>query len=134
MPNGYQVKNKIDLVYPELSYKIIGILYDIFNTLGHGHKENYYQKAISAALYELNINFEEQVYYPMKYKDTIIGKYFFDFLIDNKIILEIKANDRFSRKNIEQTYSYLKAGGLKLGILANFTNNKVVFKRIVNLL
>jgi GxxExxY protein len=134
MLNDNLEKNKINLVYPELSYKIIGALYDVFNNLGYGHKENYYQKAVAVALRELNIGFKEQVYFPLKFKDLIVGKYFFDFLIDNKIVLEIKANDRFSRKNIEQTYSYLKVSGLKLGILANFTNDKVKFKRIVNLL
>jgi len=57
----------------------------------------------------------------------------FDFLIEDKIILEIKAGNRFSRKNIEQTYSYLKASKLELGILANFTDSEVKFKRILNI-
>lgn len=126
--------NKIELVYPELSYKIVGILYDVFNELKSGHKEIYYQNAIAKELHRLNILFNEQVYFPVAFKGEKVGKYFFDFLIDNKIILEIKANDRFSRKNIEQIYSYLKASNLKLGILANFTGNEVKFKRILNIL
>ena len=124
---------KTDLVYPELSYKIIGILFEIYNTLGPGYQEIYYQRAISSALKKEKFNFKEQVSTPLKYLDKRIGNYFLDFLIENKIILEIKRGDRFSRKDIEQIYGYLKAKKLKLGLLANFTNYGVKFKRIVNL-
>ena len=125
--------NKIELAYPELSYEIVGILYDVFNELKSGHKEVYYQNAIAAGLRESNIAFKEQVYFPVVFKDEKVGKYFFDFLIDDKIILEIKAGDKFSRKNIEQIYSYLVASNLKLGILANFSGTEVKFKRILNI-
>jgi len=128
------VENKIKLVYPELSYEVVGILYDVFNELKSGHKEIYYQNAIAVGLRRSNINFKEQVYSPITFKDELVGKYFFDFLIEDKIILEIKAGDKFSRKNIEQTYSYLRASDLNLGILANFTGSGVKFKRILNII
>ena len=101
--------------------------------MGSGNKENYYQKAIATALLKSNIGFKEQVYFPITFKDTNVGKYFLDFLIDEKIVLEIKANDRFSRKNISQIYSYLKVSNLKLGLLANFSGSDVKFKRILNI-
>lgn len=69
----------------------------------------------------------------MKYKGAIVGNYFLDFLIENKIVLELKKGDRFSKKDIEQVYAYLKVTGLKLGIIANFTGKGVKFKRIVNI-
>jgi len=69
----------------------------------------------------------------IKFKNDNIGKYFLDFLVDDKIVLEIKKGDRFSRRDIEQIYGYLKATNLKLGIIANFTNNGIKFKRIINL-
>lgn len=62
-----------------------------------------------------------------------LGKYFIDFLVENKIVLEIKKGNRFSRRDIEQVYAYLKLTNLKLGIIANFTNNGIKFKRIINL-
>ena len=127
------VENKIELVYPELSYKLVGISYDVFNELGPGHKEVYYQNALAKELQKLNIPFKEQVYFPITFKGAQVGKYFLDFLVDDKIILELKAGDRFSRKNIEQTYSYLKISNLKLGILINFTGGEVKFKRILNI-
>ena len=65
-------------------------------------------------------------------KGVKIGKCFFDFLIEDKIILEIKKDNNFSRKHIEQVHSYLKTAGLKLGIIANFTKEGIKYKRILN--
>ena len=124
---------RTDLIYPELSYKIIGILFEIFNNLGPGYQEKYYQRAIFSAFKKQNIHFQEQVLIPLIYLDKKIGEYFLDFVVDDKIVLEIKKGDRFSRKDIEQIYGYLKAKKFKLGLLANFTNHGVKFKRILNL-
>ncbi|MDD5551634.1 MAG: GxxExxY protein [Candidatus Pacebacteria bacterium] len=124
---------KTDLIYPELSYRIIGIMFEVYNNLGVGYQEKYYQRAIAAVFKKEKLNFQEQVLVPLKYLDEKIGRYFLDFLIEDKIILEIKKGDRFSRKDIEQVYAYLKARKLKLGLLVNFTNNGVKFKRILNL-
>lgn len=123
-----------DLIYPKLCYKIIGILYDVYNNIGAGHKEKYYQKAIAIAFKKEEIGYREQVYIVLRYKGEIVGKYFLDFLIENKIILEIKKGSIYRKKDIDQIYSYLKAKNLKLGILVNFTRSGVKFKRIVNLI
>lgn len=77
--------------------------------------------------------FEEQVYAKIKFQNDLIGKIFFDFLVENKIILEIKKGDRFSRTDIAQLYGYLKASNLKLGILVHFTKDGIKYKRILNL-
>ena len=122
-----------DLIYPELCYKIVGILYDVFNEVGPGHKEVLYQKAISIAFDKNKIHFSEQVYTPLKYQNMQIGKYFLAFLIENKIVLEIKKDSIFRKQNIDQVFSYLRASNLKLGIIANFARNGVKFKRIVNI-
>jgi len=101
-------KRIIQLVYPQLSYKIVGILFTVFNELGYGYQEKYYQKAVAKILRENKIEFKEQVYAPLEFKGERIGGYYLDFLIDNKLILEIKKGDRFLKTNIEQVYSYLK--------------------------
>jgi len=124
---------RTDLIYPELSYKIIGILFDVYNKLGPGYQEKYYQRAIASAFRKQRFAFREQVPIPLIYLEEKIGRYFLDFLIENKIVLEIKRGDRFSRKDIEQVYAYLKAKKLKLGLLANLTNRGVKFKRILNI-
>lgn len=122
-----------DLVYPELCYKIVGILYDVFNQVGAGHRELFYQKAIKLAFKKEAIEFQEQPYVPIKYDENVVGKYFLDFLIEDKIVLEIKKDTVFRQQYIKQVFSYLKAKNLKLGIIANFTREGVRFKRIVNL-
>jgi GxxExxY protein len=127
-----KVKRK-DLIYPELSYTIVGVLFEVYNNLGPGHKEKYYQKAVATVFKTAKISFKEQVYSSIIFKNSNVGNYFLDFLIENKIILEIKSGDKFLKQNISQLYSYLKVKNLKLGILANFTKEGLKFKRIVNL-
>lgn len=126
------IKRK-DLLYPDLSYKIIGALFNVYNSIGSGHREKIYQRAIAIELKNLNIPYDEQLYVSVNFRDKVVGKYYLDFLIDNKIILEIKKGEIFLRKNIEQIFSYLKAKKLKLGMLANFTRDGLRFKRIVNI-
>ncbi|HRY63015.1 MAG TPA: GxxExxY protein [Patescibacteria group bacterium] len=124
-------ENKV--IYPELSYKIMGILYSIFNDLGYGYQEKYYQRALIMAFGQAGIKFKSQLYVKLKYKDASIGFYLADFLIEDKIILEIKVGDHFSQQYIAQTYAYLKATKLKLAILAHFTSRGIISKRILNL-
>jgi len=131
--NMSKILKRKDLVYPELSYQIIGILFEVYNQLGPGYSEKYYQKGISNELKRCKISFKEQIYAPLVFKGDIIGKHYLDFLIEDKIILEIKKGNRFSRKNIEQILNYLKATKLKLGIIANFGQKELKFKRIINL-
>ncbi|MEK7212675.1 MAG: GxxExxY protein [Patescibacteria group bacterium] len=122
-----------DLLYPELSYQVVGVLFSVFNQLGYGYKEEYYQRAIRQELLRLKMPFREQITFPIKFNEQVIGKQIFDFLIDGKIVLEIKRGDRFSRQDIVQTTGYLHSAGLKLGILARFSSRGLVFKRIVNM-
>jgi len=121
-----------DLFYPRLSYKIIGGLFEVHNSLGAGHYEKYYQRALANEFTRIKLSFKEQVYNPLIFKNKKVGSYYLDFLIEDKIILEIKKGDRFSKKHIDQVYSYLKSNNLKLGILANFGQSGVKFKRIIN--
>jgi len=120
------------LVEPELSYKIVGILFDVYNELGSGHREYIYERAIASEFRKSGIKFAEQVPTALTYKGEIIGQYRFDFLVEEKIVLELKQGDRFSRKNFEQVTGYLQSKNLPLGILVNFTSSGVVTKRVLN--
>jgi len=124
---------KKDILYPQLSYQIIGVLFEVYNKFGPGLQEKYYQKEIAAIFKILKIPFKEQVVYKIALSDGTSVRCFFDFVIDNKIALEIKKGDRFLKNNIDQLFSYLKISKLKLGILANFTSRGLQFKRIINL-
>lgn len=122
-----------DIVYPELSYKIVGILFNVYNDIGYGYHEKYYQRAISQALSSDKIKFQEQIFTPLIFQNKVIGKFFFDFIIEEKIILEIKKDGRFSKKHIDQVNNYLKSSGIKLALLVNFSKDGVKIKRFVNI-
>ena len=122
-----------DLLYPELSYKLIGILFEVFNEIGYGYQEKHYQKAIANTLKNVDVAFKEQLPCQIVCRKEVVGRYFLDFLVEDKIVIEIKRGRYFSKDNINQVYGYLKATGLKLGIIVNFTPNGVRFKRIVNI-
>jgi GxxExxY protein len=123
---------KQDLIYPELSYKLVGLAYNVHNELGHGHLEKIYQKAYAKELKEAGISFKEQAPYQVIYKEEVIGNNYLDFLIENKVIIELKRSDFHSKKYVDQISNYIKVSDLKLAILINFTSNGVRIKRIVN--
>ena len=132
-----QTKAKInirsDLVHKELCFKIVGILLAVYNELGYGHLEKVYQKAIALALAKAGLKFVEQLYAPIIFEGKIVGKNYFDFLIEDSVVLEIKKGDYFVKSHIDQVYQYLIARNLQLGILAYFAPRTVHWKRIVNL-
>ncbi|MBA3971044.1 MAG: GxxExxY protein [Bacteroidetes bacterium] len=123
-----------DLIYPDLSFKIVGCAFEVYNELGYGHAEKNYQKALAVALKNKNILFKEQAYFPLKFQGEIIGRSFCDFVVDDKVIVELKKNARFSKANIDQVNQYLKSSGLKLAILINYTSTGAIFKRLVNII
>jgi len=121
-----------DLVYPELSYKIVGFAFEIFREIGGGHKEIVYQRAYAMLLQQHKLQFSEQVYYPVTFKGKTIGKNFFDFLVEDKIIIELKKDMHYSKAHIDQVLNYLKVSDLKLALLINFGRNGATCKRIIN--
>jgi len=120
------------LIYPELSYQIVGILFKVQNELGNKYQEKYYQRAIEVELRNQNIKYSKEILIDLKYGEEKIGKYFLDFLIDDKIILETKTIPQLQPRDFKQVLAYLKAKNLKLGIIANFRNDKVIYRRILN--
>jgi len=123
----------VELIYPELSYKIVGCLFEVYKNIGPNHRERYYQNALKEEFLKRKIKFQEQFPIKITYKDKKIGQNYFDFLIDDKIILEIKTGPYFKKDYLDQLLSYLKATYLKLGIIANFTRNGVKFHRVINI-
>ena len=121
------------MIFPDLSYKIVGCAYEVYNSLGKGFPEKYYQKALAIEFKIKELNFKEQVYYPLEFKNELIGKNYLDYLIDGKIIVEIKQGNHFSKSHFEQILRYLKVSNLSLGLLINFSTEGVQVKRILNL-
>lgn len=120
-----------DLIEKELSYTIVGALFSVYNELGGGYQEKYYQRAIAQEFKKRNLNFMEQVMVPLNYGEQSIGRYFLDFVIENKIVLEIKAVNKFFLRDIKQILAYLQSTKMPLGILANFGRDNLQLKRIL---
>ena len=121
------------VVYKELSYEIVGVLFEVHNELGYGLQEKYYEKAIEKLFIQNKISFKRQAPYELTFKGEKIGKYYIDFVVENKVVLEIKKGNYYSKRNLEQIKGYLKVSNLKLAILANFTPNGVKFIRVLNI-
>jgi len=127
------VKNKITLIYKDECYQIIGVCFEVYNKIGYGHKEKFYQEAIAQGFQEKKIEFKRELKAKVRFKEKDLGVYYFDFLVFDKIVVEIKKRNYFSIKDINQLRAYLKAVRLKLGLLIHFTNTGVKYRRIVNL-
>jgi GxxExxY protein len=121
-----------DLVYPELSYKIVGVLFEVHNRLGGSFEEKYYQRAIEQLLRKYKIGYIRELNVDISFEGDKIGKYFLDFLIDDKIVLELKAVPKFLPVHYRQIRSYLKVKNLALGILANFRGERLQYRRILS--
>ena len=124
--------NANKVIFPELSYKIVGAAFAVFNELGWGLPEKDYQLALSKELQAFNINHNREVYLPVKYKGESVGKYFADFVIDGKVLLELKVVSKLGYTHARQVLTYLKSAGIKLGILLYFTKDGVKYRRILN--
>ncbi len=118
-----------DLLYKDLTYKIIGVLYEVHKHLGPVHKENIYHEAIKIELTKQNIPFVEEKTLDVKYKGHKIGVYRPDFVIDEKVILEIKAVPRLAKAMVDQMYYYVAGSDYKVALLANFGTPKLTVKR-----
>jgi len=125
--------NKNKLIYPELSYVINGILFDVHNDLGRYCNEKQYGDSIEQKCKERKIAYVRQKNLPSSFKGENKNRNRIDFLIEEKIILELKAKRLITKEDYYQTRRYLKAADKKLGILANFGPKEVKFKRIVNI-
>jgi len=118
-----------DLLYPELSYKIVGAIFAVWKELGPAFKESVYQKALEREFAKQNISCESQKQIPVFYNGKKVGIYTPDFIIDEKIILEIKFLPKMIFKEEKQAWYYLKGSHYKLLLLVNFGGRKLEIKR-----
>jgi len=126
------IKRKVpDFLYEDLSYKIRGCAFRVYNILGFGHKENIYQKALASEFENTGVSFEKEKVLPIIYNQKKVGTYKPDFVIENKIIIEIKAVPLMPKDYETQLTYYLKGTNYKLGFLINFGSKKLDIRRRV---
>lgn len=121
------------LLYKDLSYRLCGLAFKIDNEIGYGHEEKIYADALEKLLQKENIVYKREVYHPITIEEQVVKKKFFDFLIDDKIIIEIKVSNYNYREACTQLFRYLKNSDIKLGLIFRFTRNGVKVKRIPNI-
>jgi len=121
-----------DLLYKEESYQIIGKCMEVHNNLSPGFLEIVYKDALEYEFQKAGIPYSREEEYEVNYKDIILPhKFYADFVVFDKIILEVKGVSGIADEHIAQTINYLKVSGNKLGLLVNFGELKLNFKRLV---
>lgn len=121
-----------DLLHQDLSYLIRGITFEIRNNYGPGQKENIYQNLFKELLEQKNVSYEKEksinIFSPNNKK---VGIYRPDFVIDDKIIIEIKSSRFTAKVDEKQIYYYLRNSKYEIGFLINFSTPKLYIKRII---
>ena len=119
-----------DIKYKELTDKIIKIFYRVYNKLGYGFLERIYENAMMIEFKRESIPAVSQSAIKVFYEDEIIGEYFADILVDDKVIVEIKAAKYLAVENEAQLLNYLKATNIEVGLLLNFGPKPEVKRKV----
>ena len=123
---------RMDIIHKEESFKIVGALLEVHNELGPGFLEAVYHEALMIEFERRGIPFEHEKELEIFYKDIKLNKHYYaDFVCYDKIIIEVKALSQLASNHDAQMLNYLKAARFKLGILVNFGENKLKYKRLV---
>ncbi len=119
-----------EILHKELSEAILKVYYEVYNELGYGFLEKVYQNAMYLELKAQGFKVEAQKQIQVYYKDELVGDFFADLLINDTIILELKACDNLVKAHYVQTLNYLKATNIEIGLLLNF-GEKPEIKRLI---
>jgi len=117
--------------YSDVTAKIIGCAMEVHNHLGNGFQEVVYQRALSIEMNLQGISHEREKEMPLSYKGQDIGTRRVDFFVDEKIMVEIKALKELEDVHLAQAINYLEAFNMEIGLLINFGNTKLQFKRVM---
>ncbi|MDR3676239.1 MAG: GxxExxY protein [Acidobacteriota bacterium] len=114
----------------ELTEKIIGVFYDVYNELGHGFLESVYEEAMAIALGQAGLHVERQMSLKVTFRGEVVGDFRADVIVERAVILELKAASGIDPAHEAQLLNYLRATEIELGLLLNF-RSRPQFKRLV---
>jgi len=123
---------KNEYKYSELTSKIIGCAMKVHSALGNGFQEIIYQRALEIEMHDASLNFIREFEMPIYYKQQQIGTRRVDFLLEEKISVELKAVAVLEDVHLAQAINYLEAYDLEVGLLINFGSKSLTFKRLAN--
>ena len=119
-----------DYLYEELTSKVIASFYKVYNTLGFGFLEKVYENALMIELRNNGFEVEKQKPINVQYDNKIVGEYFADLIVEDKVILELKAAEALVQEHELQLINYLKATEIEVGLLLNFGKKPEIRRKI----
>lgn len=121
-----------DFPFKDECYEIIGCAMEVHSELGCGFLEPVYQEALAIILTEAEIPFQKEKVLDIKFRNrTLRKKYIADFVCFDDVIVELKANEHIVSHDVAQVLNYLKVTGKKVGLILNFGNTKLQYKRVI---
>jgi len=119
----------MEFLYKQLTYAIIGAAMEVHRILGAGFLESVYEEALAHELHLRDIPYQRQVALQVQYKDVVVGHFRADMLVDNKVIVELKATKGLSEIDEAQLINYLNGAGYRVGLLLNFGTPSLQHRR-----
>ncbi|MDD5459651.1 MAG: GxxExxY protein [Phycisphaerae bacterium] len=119
-------------LHKDLTHEIIGAAMEVHRILGNGFLESVYEESLAIELMSRDITFEQQRPLDVIYKGKLAKQFFCDLLVNDKILVELKAIKKLTENEYAQVLNYMKATGLELGLLINFGTRSLEFKRVIN--
>ena len=120
-----------NIIYRDLSYRVMGAIFEVHKELGPGFIESVYEKALLLDLTSRGMKGDVEKIFDLTYKGKKVGTHRLDLIVEDKIVVELKTVERFAPHHTAQLLSYLKASGQRLGILVNFSKAEVESRRVV---
>jgi GxxExxY protein len=121
----------IPMEHSDLTEKIIGCAYDVFNTLGAGFLESVYERSLLIELKQAGLDARPQVPLNVYYRESLVGQFFADIIVDQKVVVELKSIESLAKAHEVQLVNYLVATGMPVGLLINFGPDRVEVRRKV---
>lgn len=114
----------------DVTFAINGCAMSVLNAVGHGFHEKIYENALAIAFDQRGLKYSKQKSFDVMFENHVVGTFVPDFVVEDEIIVELKTIDKISNNEKGQVLNYLRATGLRLGIILNFKNAKLEFHRI----
>jgi len=124
--------NQENIIYKELSYKIVGLAMEVYNELGYGFLEKVYENSMMVLFERERIPVRQQAGVPVYFEQRVVGEYVADIIVEDKIIIEIKSASGIADAHRAQVLNYLKATNMRLGIIINFGKKRLEYERLAN--
>ena len=121
-----------EIIYKDLSYQIVGLAMEVHKKLGYGFLEKVNENALGILMRKGGLKVQSQYPITVRFEGEVVGQYYADMLVEDKIILELKVAERISSAHKAQALNYLKGTGLKLAIIISFGPKKLESHRVVN--